>query len=285
MKSPTPLSSYLRLPALALASLALPLGLAACGEEGVSVDAEDTAGAAQALIDGGDTLEGAGEGAEGADDEAALEEADPAASCEPGALRARVLARYDEDGDGRLSDEERQAIRDDVEGRPVLERTLARHRALRRAVLHRLRFVYDANDDGHLDDSERLTLRDDLIARCEVRRAQILERYDLDGSGDLDEAERTELREDVRARILERRREILERFDANGDGALDLEERVALRQAVRDREAELRAALKERFDVNADGVLDDEERAALREHLRQRIRLELPAEEAPPLTP
>ncbi len=268
------------LPTIALAGL--PLALVACGGAIDQLDAEDTAAAAQALIDSGDGLEGAddGEGGETTpDDETAMEEADPAGSCEPGALRARVVARYDADGDGTLSEEERQDLRDDVEGLPVLRRALERHRVLRRAVLHRLRFVYDANDDGRLDETERQTLKDDLIARCEARRAQILERYDVDGSGDLSDAEKDQLRADVRARLLALRAELLERFDANGDGMLDVTERDAVRDAVRARHEALRAELKERFDANGDGVLDAVERDALREHLRQRIRLEAPADE------
>lgn len=277
------------IPALFLPGLALPLALAACGGEVDQLDAEDTAAAAQALIDGGDTLEGAGDdgvaGEDTPDDEAALEEADPAGSCEPGALRARVIARYDADGDGELSDDERQDLRDDVEGHPLLRRAIERHRLVRRAVLHRLRFVYDANDDGRLDETERQTLKDDLIARCEARRAQILERYDVDGSGDLSDAEKDQLKSDLRARLMALRAEVLERFDANGDGRLDLSERQAVREAIQARMATIRAELKARFDVDGDGELSADERNALREFLRQRIRLEVPAGDGTELLP
>ncbi|HEY4221962.1 MAG TPA: hypothetical protein VGO62_11475, partial [Myxococcota bacterium] len=180
-----------RLAPLALFALfALSLSLTAavgCGST-AAVDDTDQAAAAQALIDGGDTEEGA-TGDAGASDEDALDEADPSADCDLGHLRARVIAKYDTDGDGRLDNGEAQALQDDVEAHPVLARALDRHRIVRRVVMARLHFIYDANNDGVLDDGEKLALKDDLLARCAARKAQILTHFDADGDGKIDNGE------------------------------------------------------------------------------------------------
>lgn len=260
----------------------LPLaGLIGCGSPDVSdVDVEDQAAAAQALIDGGDTLEGTpGDAADAPDEEASLAEAEPMADCGLGTLRRRVIGRYDADGDGTLSPAEREELRSDVEGHPLAQRWVERHRQVRRIVLQRLRFVYDADNSGQLDEAERAALRSDLVARCEARKAQILDRYDVDSSGTLDESERAAFAADVRARITERREQIMARFDVDQSGTLDESERAALREDVIARIAHHRAALLERFDVNGNRRLEDDERAALRDFLRARIRLEVHADE------
>jgi Ca2+-binding EF-hand superfamily protein len=263
--------------ALALVPATLA-GLAACGPEGsADFTVDDSAVAAQALIDEGDTLDDVGGvvGAAVVDDDVAAGAMDPTGPCAPGALRARVMARYDDDGDGVLSGIERAELRADVEGRPVLARRVSAERHLRRAVLARLRFVYDENRDGVVDELERALLRDDLHARCEARHVRVLERYDEDGSGDLSEAERQTLIDDVRARAAARRAGILERFDDDGDGRLSDAERAAVREAARSRAVEVRHALVAQFDDDGDGRLSDAERQALTEHLRARFRLEV----------
>ena len=260
---------------LALTSLAVPIGCGLPEEVEASVGLEDQAAAAQALLDDGDTLEDApGEAEEAPDDEAAIDEAIPSLDCGLSALRRRVVERYDTDGDGALSPAERAELESDVEGRPLGQRLIERHRYARRAVLHRLRFVYDVDGSGQLDEAERAELRADMEARCAARQAQLLTRYDADGSGALEEEERAAFASDMRARRAERRSELLARFDADGDGSLSDAERAAMREEARARAADRRAQLRARFDVNGNGQLEDEERDALRAFLRARIRLE-----------
>lgn len=251
----------------------------ACGSIEFDVSIEDQAAGAQALIEGGDTIEEAPGGEDVVEDDAALDEAAEEGECRLASLRGRVVERYDVDGDGALSDSERAELRADVENHPRAQRALERHRHLRRVLGKRVKFIYDADRSGSLDDAERALLREDLEARCIARQARLLERYDVDGDGTLSDTERAQVRADRQARITERRAEILARFDADGSGTLELAERDALKADIRARMQAKRAALKATFDVDNSGSLDDEEQAALREHLRARVRLELDSDE------
>lgn len=263
----------------------LGTGAIACGgiEDRGDADLDPAALALSLEDDAGDgPMEGApaGDPEEAAD---AMHDAPPPpppldAACELGALRRRVIERYDEDGDGRLGEQERQTLRADLEDRPALARRLQRDRRRARVMMRRLAWIYDADDSRSLDETERQTMRDDLLARCEARRARVLERFDEDGDGTLDEGEREAARAAHRARMEERHQRALDEFDADGDGLLDDEERSAARAALRERMEARREALRAQFDADGDGSLSDAEKAALREHLRAVVRLEVEAE-------
>lgn len=262
-------------------TLVLPLvtgGVLACGDAG---DVLEQASAAQALIEGGDTIEDAPAGtkdtddvSEVGDDAVALDEAGGEGECSLARLRERVGARYDENEDGVLDESERAAIRSDVEANPERAGSLQEHRRLRRAVGKRVRFVYDADRSQSLEAAEREALRSDLQARCRARQARLLAAHDVDGDGALSDAERSLAATERRARIAERRAELLARFDVDGSAHLQPSERDALADDVRARVQAKRAALKARFDIDGDGHLDEEEASALRAHLRARVRLE-----------
>ncbi len=78
------------------------------------------------------------------------------------------MQQFDQDGDGQLNDEERQALR-------------AAHKA---KVLEN----HDADGDGELNEAERQAFR-------EARRAKLIDRFDADGDGELNERERQNARE------------------------------------------------------------------------------------------
>jgi hypothetical protein len=90
------------------------------------------------------------------------------------AWRARILERFDANGDGRLDKAERHAARQ------------ARH--------ERLLQRFDANGDGHLDEGERDAAR-------QARREHVRERIDANGNGVIDPDERAAIRE---ARLMRR---------------------------------------------------------------------------------
>jgi len=257
---------------LGIAALAL-WSLTGCG---TNMDTEaliEEATYTEALSEGdGEGLDGVPEGDEdgvvdeeaeaSVDDEAQLSE-----TCSLEALRARVMARYDRNGDGRLGPAERAALAEDLGPYPR-----ARYRWARHFRLQRMKWVYDANEDGVLDEAERAALRGDLEARCEARRAALLEHFDADQSGALEASEWAAAREALRARIQARVQAVLAEFDANQNGVLDEGERLQLVAAVRARLQALRAELKAQFDVDGNGVLDEAERAQLREFLRSHVR-------------
>ena len=96
--------------------------------------------------------------------------------CGFGAIRQQIRERFDSDGDGRLSEEERALVAEEF-GDP-----------LDRVQL--LLDLYDADESGALDATELGALEDDVEARCERREAAVLQRFDTDGDGVLSDEER-----------------------------------------------------------------------------------------------
>ena len=111
---------------------------------------------------------------------------DPAAPEKPRCpIREKVLEKFDKDGDGRLSDEERAAARQAFRAR------LAAHKE---DILKR----FDKDADGKLSDQERAAVRDALRNRLGARWDEILKRFDKDGDGKLSDEERAAAREAFR---------------------------------------------------------------------------------------
>lgn len=90
-----------------------------------------------------------------------------------GERRARTLEKYDSDGDGVLSDGERDALHEARKGR---------HGGKRGRRLER----FDTDGDGQLSDSERTAARE----KRGDRQARTLERFDADGDGQLSGSEK-----------------------------------------------------------------------------------------------
>jgi Ca2+-binding EF-hand superfamily protein len=87
--------------------------------------------------------------------------------------RARALEKYDSDGDGVLSDGERDALHDARKGR---------HGEKKGRRLER----FDTDGDGQLSDSERTAARE----KRGDRQARALEKFDADGDGQLSGSEK-----------------------------------------------------------------------------------------------
>jgi hypothetical protein len=88
-------------------------------------------------------------------------------------LPPEVIAKFDTDGDGKLSEDERKAAR---------EAFRAEAEKRREAMLAK----YDTDGDGKLSEDERATLQADMKARHE----DLLKKYDADGDGKLSPEER-----------------------------------------------------------------------------------------------
>jgi len=126
--------------------------------------------------------------------------------------RQEMLKKFDTNGDGVLSDEERAAAREQHITKMIEE--------------------FDADSDGKLDRTE---LSASLKAMRERHGKQgprgnmrqgAIEKFDADGDGKLSEEERAA----AHKALGERRQECLKKFDADGDGALNEEERAAARK-------------------------------------------------------
>jgi hypothetical protein len=85
-------------------------------------------------------------------------------------LPPEVIKEFDKDGDGKLSDEERTAMRDTMR---------AKMEEQRKATLEK----YDADKDGKLNKEEAEKARTE-------RQAELLKKYDKDGDGKLSDEER-----------------------------------------------------------------------------------------------
>ncbi len=154
--------------------------------------------------------------------------------------RQEMLKRFDLNGDGKLDDAEKAAMKE---------------------AQKQQRTVRGSGDIGSLSATGEPgpggePPRADLFVR------ELLKRFDQDGDGKLDAAELTEM---MKARAAagsqgmnggpggQFRQQMLKMFDKNGDGRLDDDERAA---AEKFREDQIK-----RFDKNGDGQLDPGERA------------------------
>jgi len=182
-------------------------------------------------------------------------------------FRRRVIGEYDSDDDGRLSRDERLALRDDFSPRPLRRRPHARFHKR-----DRLRWIYDADDSGRLDAAERNNLRMDLELRCMNRRTRLIGEYDVDNDGELDEGEWSTAIEALVTRRAQRREAFVAKYDANEDDHLDGNERIQARIDRLERILARREAALEAYDEDGDGQLSADEKALLRERLRGLVR-------------
>jgi len=141
--------------------------------------------------------------------------------------RLRDVDRYDKDGDGHVTYEERQSVRlfaryDDDEDGKLTEQEQQRYQAHLRYydVRHKGWMArFDKDGDGRLNDQEEEAEDAFDDARKALRKKAALQLYDTDGDGDLSKAEE-------KAGYAIVRKQFYERWDKNGDGELDYSERL-----------------------------------------------------------
>ena len=136
--------------------------------------------------------------------------------------RARLLEKFDKDGDGKLSEDERAAARNERQ-----EQRLEK---------------FDADGDGKLSETE------ERAARTQ-RKARHLGPFDTDGDGKLSEDERRAAHD---KRSNQHTRE-LEQFDADGDGKLTGEEEEQAKAARKKRPKRLGIGPNSRSAVDHPG--------------------------------
>lgn len=87
-------------------------------------------------------------------------------------LPAAILAKFDKDGDGKLSADEEVALRAEMK---------AKSDERKAEMLKK----YDTNGDGKLDEAERAA----LMTEMEAKRKELFEKYDANKDGKLDPEE------------------------------------------------------------------------------------------------
>ncbi|MCC5822518.1 MAG: EF-hand domain-containing protein [Phycisphaerales bacterium] len=154
----------------------------------------------------------------------------------------RLLDRFDADGDGILSEEERQALQEEIQNRR--DRWEAR-------MIER----YDRDGDGVLSERERRAMMRDQQRQRERQMQRMLAEFDRDGDGELDADERA-----LAWQTMRERREIdafVRRFDSTGDGRITTADFNAF--------LVLYHAGDPRADVNRDGSVDTLDITAFRD--------------------
>ncbi len=151
---------------------------------------------------------------------------------------AARMVRFDLDGDGFLSDEEREAMR----------------QARRAEMLAR----FDLDGDGEISREERLAARQSRFEDSD-RGQELMRRFDADGDGVLDETEQAAMDAYIQEQQDARRAEQLAQYDADGDGELSQEERQVQRDERQARWESMREDATNEFDADGDGVLNIEE--------------------------
>jgi len=194
----------------------------------------------------------------------------------PAAKAARkadeLLKRFDQNGDGRLDDDERADAKDAMM-QDNLDRQMARISAGAPGGSERFRAqalaLFDRNKDGRLDDDER----DEAQKFAEARRdpatamGEMTKRFDRNGDGKLDAEERSQAEAflvELRAYGSTQMRDgLLRQFDRNADGKIDDSEMAALEKTVRPR-MESAPHQRRRYDADGNQKIDDAEWAVAR---------------------
>lgn len=193
---------------------------------------------------------------------------------------SHIWGQYDTDGDGALSETERDAVAEAREGRSREED----HRMAQRWEM--ITLIYDVDADGALSESERGELESDFSARCEALHARLVAEFDTDGDGELSAEEQATAEEAMAARFEEMRSEEGERPDGPPEGeeggppqgqggpggSEDCEGGPPAGAQGEGMDSGALPPPVAEFDTDGDGVLSDSELTALREDLRARIR-------------
>lgn len=116
--------------------------------------------------------------------------------------RQEYIKRWDKDGDGEVSEKEREAAR-------------ASYRAESEARRAAFTKVWDSDGDGELNEKERDAMRTQMRTSMEAHRKNM----DRNGDGDVSREEGREYWEKLR-----------KKYDADGDGNLSAEERIKMMQ-------------------------------------------------------
>ena len=129
-------------------------------------------------------------------------------------MRELMLKKFDENGDGRLSEEERQLARKEMRcNQGVMSDRTAKAKK-------RFMKKFDTDGDGKISEAEKAVAKKEMKQRMAELKKKLILKYDADGDGELSEDERRNAHE-------QEKQEMLDRFDSDKDGELNSEEKKA----------------------------------------------------------
>lgn len=187
-------------------------------------------------------------------------------------IRKRVLAAFDANKDGKLTDAERDKANRLLASGKVPAAKSGDSELLGRTEDWEKRRAeviakYDANKDGKLTGEERRAAWND------IRKQWATKAFDADNNGELDEQEAAAMKkaEAEGKAIYDRwRSDWVKKYDADGDGELSEEESKVAREKVAAEFRKLGENWRSKWDADGDGELSDEERKVMRESVRTR---------------
>jgi hypothetical protein len=155
--------------------------------------------------------------------------------------RASFMSKWDKDGDGKLSDAEREAMRESYRKRSMEK--------------------WDKDGDGKLSDEERQAMRKGRRGGMgEVMERWRLQTFDIDGDGKLNEAEEAE-RKEFQGQFRDMGKRIDVRFnDLDGDGTVSREERQKIMREWSGSALKMMAMAATYMDRDGDGTVSADER-------------------------
>jgi Ca2+-binding EF-hand superfamily protein len=120
--------------------------------------------------------------------------------------RPEILRKYDRDRDGRLDEEERARLVEDMKRKRLSKEDIAQQLE-RLAVLER----FDKDGDGRLNEEELAAAREALDGGKPIgdepkkrpaskKQQETLDKYDADGDGKLSAAEKAQIQKDIKAK-------------------------------------------------------------------------------------
>lgn len=125
-------------------------------------------------------------------------------------MHARMLQKFDADKDGKLNENEKATMREEM----------AKHPRRKKNAHHPEGGDFRSNQHQH--------------------RARILKKFDLDHDGELNESEQAAMKAEHKRHRVELQQRLKDKFDANKDGKLDDTEKAAMRNAIENRRNSLR---------------------------------------------
>ncbi len=173
------------------------------------------------------------------------------------AKMAELLKKYDADGDGKLTDEERDAMIKDISEQQHQE----------------MMAKYDKNADGKLDDEELKAMQEERRDRQKEFRERAeaikLKHFDADGDGKLGEDEQKAFKDFEQDMQKVGKSWELAVFDTDGDGKVSDEERQQVQKEAQRAALRMMAMGVKYMDADGDGKVSAEEREAFEKKVQE----------------